>query len=34
MKHQINRKKVEMYKLSLWDEVGQTADMRQLEGLK
>ncbi len=34
MKHQLNKKKVEIYKLSLWDEAGETANVRQLEGLK
>ena len=34
MKHQLNGKKIEMYRLSLWKEGTQSYNKGQLEGLK
>ncbi len=34
MKHQLNGKKIEMYRLSLWEEGSQSYNKGQLEGLK
>ena len=34
MKHQLNGKKIEIYRLSLWEEGAQPYNKGQLEGLK